>query len=102
MSGGEETITENDVEPPEPGVKATSLEALGLPTKLASGGASLSVRKIGAGGDSGVVGDQSGTKNRRFLRHEGHGHGDSVEEDTEVLNALAVGVFSVAERNAAG
>ena len=26
-SGGEETITENDVEPPGPGVKATSLEA---------------------------------------------------------------------------
>jgi len=83
-------------------VKATGLETLRIPTKLASGGASFSVRKVGAGGDSGVVGNQSCAKNRSFLRHEGHGHGDSVKEDAEVLNALAAGVFSVAESNAAG
>jgi len=61
-SGGQEFVTENDIEPPGPGVKATGLEALSVPTKLASGGAGLSVRKVGAGGDSGVVGNKGGTK----------------------------------------
>jgi hypothetical protein len=83
-------------------VKATGLETLRVPTKLASGGAGLSVRKVGAGGDSGVVGNKSGAKNRSFFRHERHGHGDRVEKDAEVFYALAVGIFGVAERNSAG
>ena len=52
-------MTENDVEPPCTGVKATRLENLSIPTNLASGGANLGVRKIGAGGDSGVVGNKN-------------------------------------------
>ncbi len=78
------------------------MEALSVPTKLASGGAGLSVRKVGAGGDSGVVGNKGGTKHRSFLRDERHGHGDRVEKDAEVFHALAVGIFGVAERKSAG
>ena len=83
-------------------MKATGLKALRVPTKLASGGAGLSVRKVGAGGFSGVVGNKSGAKNRSFLCYERHGHGDRVEKDDEVFHALAVGIFGVAERNSAG
>jgi hypothetical protein len=61
-SGGQEFVAEDDIEPPGSGVKATGLKALSVPTKLASGGAGLSMRKVGARGDSGVMGHKGGTK----------------------------------------
>ena len=62
-SGGKEFMTENNVEPPGTGVKATSLEDLSMPTKLASGGANLGVRMIRSGGNSGVVGNKDNAEN---------------------------------------
>ena len=56
-------MTENNVEPPGTGVKATSLEDLSMPTKLASGGANLGVRMIRSGGNSGVVGNKDNAEN---------------------------------------
>ena len=86
-------IAENDVEPPGARVQPAQLENLRVPTELPRCAAYFNVRQVGTTGDSGVVGPQDVEEYRGLGGSERQRHGDCVEEDSEVDDALANGIL---------
>ena len=77
------------------------LENLREPAELPGDAANFSVWQVGTPGDGGVVCAEDVEKDGGLIGFERQGHGDGIEEDTEVNDSLASGELGGVEQDAA-
>ena len=80
-------------------MEPTLLENLREPAELPCDAAYFSVWQVGTPGDGGVVGSEDVYEDGGLGGFERQGHGDGVEEDTEVNDSLANGELGGVEQD---